>query len=1309
MVVPFTYHKVGKGIQGLNGIVNVFGAKLASPESGVATLTPPWTIYDEVSTFDISTLHTTLFWGEVPETPTAPCCEVVASVARFIAEVSTTYNLVATWYYYNPLLGSYVQVFQSSNSFYCDSGKEVCFAAWVGTWNDIWKYQEIFRSGTYKVVFSESSGLISSSTVVFDVVNLPYAETNWGLYKLFVGDSTTVNKVSVNDDGSKEDGPYYNQMWTWFDGATGVSITDFGDDYAEYTFTTAGEKNIGVRYYSSVNPYYTNRTRTRLYVVSTGVSVTNIWSGTVTVSLDISLSVDLAHIDWGDGGVGNTVGSPTPGKTVNHTYSTPGTYTITVVYNIYSGGFESTATTSVEVAIPPVAYLYGVTKTFIGANTYLEDGSVNADETTWEVDNVEVDSGASPRNYTYVPVDYNDHQVDLIASNSGGSDETGVFIKAYDVEFSADKVDTYAMVSIQFSNDCIPETYVWQWDFGDGGTSNEENPTHVYTSNGTYNVSLTVAYPGYIGSTTRVKTGYINIRDFSGTVANFSANVTSGEYDLIVTFTDASTSDYTPFRWKWTFGDGWVYDVINDSGYSTRSWYYNGNLQSASYYQPLFEPGDSVVHTYDTIGVYSVELLVYTESDSDTETKGNYITVLPHTPTVDFSADKLLAYVGNTISFTDETSGETISAWLWNFGDGSTSTDQNPSHVYASVGTYDVSLTVTSYGSDYSLTKTDYITIDAVSPSTRTIFMTPSVDTCVTASYPDVSDYANVGPAIPVGVDENDNDIYYLVKFNLSDIPVGATINSATLRLYHTGIIGDTLYLNLFKAAAAWGSDVTWNTKPSTSTYCGTKTLAVSEDDGYIDYDITSYLDISSATGFIVLPTNLYGLVETCIYTTECVDGTKYPSLIVNYTTTVKEANFYVTKTGGISPLSVSFQDISTVDDITSWSWSFGDSTTSTLQNPSHTYTLPSGVDFAWYDVSLSVVGDTSGSKTKTNYIAVWRDPSETSGDFMDVDFIANVTSGYDSLEVSFTDLTDKSPSKWFWSFGDGGISTLQNPSHTYTTPGVYNVWLNAMGENGIGSCVKEGYIVVSKTLSPPVVLYYADIGNTDVPAHITFMDTGTGATSWVWTFGDGGSANGRSVSHVYTAAGYYTVSCTATGPGGTTVKTWTNAVHVYGCNAITPAIDADVRNGIAPLEVGFTDVSSVPEGVTVTGWLWMFGDGGTSDEQNPEHEYSEGGSYDVTLRLYQGGSYVSKVYRGFVIVKDAKPVPGFSYVKDGNEVTFTNTSSGATSYTWYFGDGEYSSNANPVHIYGSPGVYVIELVARNGDTYSTGWGVIEV
>ncbi|MCC7172167.1 MAG: S8 family serine peptidase, partial [Planctomycetes bacterium] len=252
-------------------------------------------------------------------------------------------------------------------------------------------------------------------------------------------------------------------------------------------------------------------------------------------------------------------------------------------------------------------------------------------------------------------------------------------------------------------------------------------------------------------------------------------------------------------------------------------------------------------------------------------------------------------------------------------------------------------------------------------------------------------------------------------------------------------------------------------------------------------------------------------------------------------------ANFTGTPTTGSAPLSVNFTDAST-GSITSWAWDFGDTGTSTAQNPNHVYSTP-----GTYSVTLSVTGPGgSDALTRTSYITVNAPTAPTAN------FSGTPTSGNAPLTVNFTDLSTGSITSWAWDFGDAGTSTAQNPSHLYTTPGTYSVTLTVSGPGGSNALTRTNYVTVA---TPPAsTRYYVSFAaNTTVPGlgtvadeDIVYYETGTGLWSMYLDGSDVGlSGTDIDAFHVR-ADGSVLMSFDSTtfsvtgltgGPSGTTVE----------------------------------------------------------------------------------------------------------------------------------------------------------------------------
>jgi len=265
-------------------------------------------------------------------------------------------------------------------------------------------------------------------------------------------------------------------------------------------------------------------------------------------------------------------------------------------------------------------------------------------------------------------------------------------------DFTAVPTSTILGQPIQFSDLSTNNPTSWLWNFGDAGTSTLQNPSHTYSSAGTYTVSLTAT--NSFGSDIETKTNYINVSTAgSAPVAAFSANTTTPNTTQSVTFTDQSINN--PTSWSWNFGDNSTSTQQNPS------------------------------HTYSSAGTYTVSLTATNSFGSDIETKTNYIVVTTagSAPVAEFLASTTTPNTTQAVTFTDQSTNNPTS-WLWNFGGAGTSTLQNPSHVYSTTGTYTVSLTATnSYGSDTKI-KTNYIIVTPIlqsgevyNPTTGKIWM----------------------------------------------------------------------------------------------------------------------------------------------------------------------------------------------------------------------------------------------------------------------------------------------------------------------------------------------------------------------------------------------------------------------------------------------------------------------------------------------------------------------------------------------------------------------------------------------------------
>jgi len=831
------------------------------------------------------------------------------------------------------------------------------------------------------------------------------------------------------------------------------------------------------------------------------------------------------------------------------------------------------------------------------------------------------------------------YTVSLTASGPGGSD-TATKIDYITVSepppvaaFSGTPTAGVAPLAVSFTDASTGAITSWAWDFGDTGTSTLQNPSHTYTTPGTYTVALTVTGPG--GSDTSTLTNYVTVAE-PPPVAAFSGTPTSGNAPLAVSFTDLSTGAVT--SWAWDFGDGATSTAQNPS------------------------------HTYTSAGTYTVALTVTGPGGSDTSTQVDYITVNTAGPVADFSGTPTNGVAPLAVTFTDLSTGS-ITSWAWDFGDGATSTAQNPSHTYTSPGVYTVALTVTGPGGSNTLTEPNYVTVNA--PPTADFTGTPT----------------SGGVPLAVAFTDLSTGTITSRSWNFGD---GATSTLQNPSHTYTSVGVYTVSLTVSGPAGSdTHTEVDYITVVVNAEFVGTPTSGFSpllvtftdQSQGNITSWAWNFGDGGTSTARN--PTHTYTGSGTFTVSLT-VDGPDGPDTEtkVDYVTLLEPppvADFSGTPTTGDAPLEVNFLDLST-GNVTSWAWDFGDGGSSTAENPVYTYATP-----GTYTVSLTATSSGgSDTRTKVDYVTVDEPP-------LVADFTGTPTTGVAPLTVDFTDTSTGTITSWAWDFGDGGTSTAQNPSHTYAASGLYTVSLTVTGTLGTDSVTKVDYITAN---DPPPTADFIGVPTSGIaPLTVAFTDLSTGTiTSRLWTFGDGTTSTHQNPTHLYSTPGTYTVMLTVSGPSGSTSATKFNYITV-NWPAPVANFTGTPTTGFAPLQVSFTDTSVG----NVATWAWLFGDGGTSNVENPIHVYPTPGIYNVRLTVTGPGGSDVELKNSYVTVTEPPPIADFSADPTFGEapllVTFTDLSTGnITNWSWNFGDGTSSTQQDPTHTYVAPGLYTVSL-----------------
>jgi len=325
------------------------------------------------------------------------------------------------------------------------------------------------------------------------------------------------------------------------------------------------------------------------------------------------------------------------------------------------------------------------------------------------------------------------------------------------------------------------------------------------------------------------------------------------------------------------------------------------------------------------------------------------------------------------------------------------------------------------------------------------------------------------------------------------------------------------------------------------------------------------------------------------------------------------EAYFGTNTTAGEYPLAVQLTDASTHTP-TSWSYAARNATpgnntwvtVATTQNP----VIVLGVG-NW---SLRLTATNSAGSTTSTQIT-WVNVSV--GHTISADFTASNTSGIRPLLVTFADTsttTDATIDARNWSFDDGTVSDLQNPDHTFTDAGEYQV--NLTITNTSLSLVSTKLVTITVYKQPA-----ADFSsfNTQGTAPFTtyFYDLSTNLNAGPYTyytdFGDGNTSTSEIAIHTYNMTGTFTVNHSVTDSVTTAWKNVTGYITV-GSPVVAPIASfyGGPQLGAPPLKVFFTDVSSN----TPTSWNWSFGDGTFSESQNPAHWFNRSGFYRINLTV---------------------------------------------------------------------------------------------
>jgi gliding motility-associated-like protein len=389
-------------------------------------------------------------------------------------------------------------------------------------------------------------------------------------------------------------------------------------------------------------------------------------------------------------------------------------------------------------------------------------------------------------------------------------------------------------------------------------------------------------------------------------------------------------------------------------------------------------------------------------------------------------------------------------------------------------------------------------------------------------------------------------------------------------------------------------------------------------------------------------------------------------------------AGFTADATKGCTPsLTVNFTNTSTGTGLT-YSWDLGNGNSSVEKNPSATYTSA-----GTYTVKLTVTDASSKTATSSTTITVYSAPTAA--------FKANPTSGCSPLTTTFTDQSTKGSgtiSAWKWDFRDGSTSTTQNPTKKYTTEGTFAVYLKVTDSNGCSSELeKTSYIDVANA---PVVGFTPSTSSAcKIPLSVSFTNTttGKGTLTYDWSLGNSKTSTLKSPSTTYESYGTYTVKLTAT-----STEYGCSSSFEYPAVTITQVIsagtltkDGETLNTKDTICSGTVTCTSSTTGTSSV--YWSFGDGGYSYLSTATHNYNTAGTYTVKLIASPGTTCADTTSWTLTV---EKVTASYSFTPTSGcvspvAISFTNNSTGASSYKWTFPDGTASTSSTPSYSFTIP------------------------
>lgn len=972
---------------------------------------------------------------------------------------------------------------------------------------------------------------------------------------------------------------------------------------------------------------------------------------TTQVAFNNQTQGDITSILWNFGdGNSSTDFSPT------HTYTMPGCYTPTLSISTSDGCNSTLSAPDCIAVVGPVTLDYTSQGTLVSCalGTTINFSGLSPQAVAWQWDFGGLGS-STDQNPSFTFDQFGSFPITLEVEFSNGCRQQlvkdTVIVQALSPSFTSDTTEGCIDLEVQFTNTtmAIDPIVSYLWDFGDGNTSTSQNPLHIYTDTGTFDVTLIVESVSGCRDTVLVP-GYIEAGQ--PPVLDFVSDYQTGCIDTIIGFTNnSSIAD----EWEWFFGDG------------------GGSNQSEPMYQ------------YQDTGLFDVTLIGWFNGCSDTLVVEDYIQISPPIAAILYAQDCARPY---EVVFTDNSIGP--EQWEWDFGDGNTSTDQNPVHTYAQEGTYTVTLNVINNTTGCS----DAIDVSIIIAEPIADFSLGPNELCVGDTIYAINNTPGAG------------DYTYTYIFPPGVGMVAATANDPEPGFYfptagdYSGfelVVGDangctdTFRLNqvfsISGATADFSIDVFNGCPPLTINFTENATSTTGIITNYLwDFGDGNTSTASSPT-HVFTDEGRFTVSLTVTNSRGCTHTTVMSNIIeVGF----PEASFQSDLTS-CTTYEVTFSNLSSGLSSLDYLWDFGDGNTSTEAWPVHTYAAAGD-----YFVCLTASAEDGCSDQ-------FCDTLNVSG--LIADFIGDGL--YKScpnppLVTSFTDLSTNAVS-WLWDFGDNtGTSDLQNPTHSYSRPGLFDVCLIVTDARGCRDTLcRPSYVQVDG----PSGSFTADPTSGCQPVEVNFAAEGTNVAIYNWDFGDGtGTLHAStgptdSVTHTYTAGGVYEPVLILEDASGCRVPIVGETIEV---EFLSVDFEADIQeqclDGATP--VNFTNLITNIGDVIAYEWIFEGSNTPLSNEANPSGIVYDSAGY-FAVQLWAATAFCTANIRidSFIVIHPSPEVEFTLQPNQGCEsltVAFSDQSTISfdqlSTWNWDLGEGTTSDQTNFSHTYDAPGEYLINL-----------------